>query len=157
MASPLVTRICSLIASTQGMASDDPLQIRWGTAGQKAIWALCMMPCAWDQYFTIDTVLFDEHKRGLPLTALLAVQYQAQRWCHRLLRTLHTLLANQDYTSPIFRLDSSPLLGDFYDSSLSTRILLSHPFQELPHHHPMHAPFTWRNLNMCIPKLKPQS
>ncbi|KAJ7466641.1 hypothetical protein B0H11DRAFT_2197557 [Mycena galericulata] len=46
VASPLVTRICNLIASTQGMLPGDPLASRRRNAGVNALWALCLMPCA---------------------------------------------------------------------------------------------------------------
>ncbi|KAJ7480252.1 hypothetical protein B0H11DRAFT_1245975 [Mycena galericulata] len=93
VASPLVTRICNLIAGTQGMLPEDMLASQRRNAGMKALWALCLMPCAWDRRFKIDfAALGPLATDGFPPTVLLAVLYQRQRWLGHLLGTLHELL-----------------------------------------------------------------
>ncbi|KAJ7466639.1 hypothetical protein B0H11DRAFT_57793 [Mycena galericulata] len=95
VASPLVTRICNLIAGTQGMLPDDTLAIRRRSAGFKALWALCLMPCAWDRRFDIDfTALGPLARDSFRPTVLLAVLYQRQSWVSHLLGKLHELLRN---------------------------------------------------------------
>ncbi|KAJ7480270.1 hypothetical protein B0H11DRAFT_1246209 [Mycena galericulata] len=95
VASPLVTRICNLIAGTQGMLPGDPLPSRRRSAGFKALWALCLMPCTWNRRFEIDfAALGPLAGDGIPLTVLLAVVYQRQRWFNHLLVTLHKLLSS---------------------------------------------------------------
>ncbi|KAF7341580.1 hypothetical protein MSAN_02055000 [Mycena sanguinolenta] len=89
MPSPLVARIGALIAGTEGMSRENPLRTRRCTAGDRAIWALCMMPSSWDRLFNLDQSLFDR----LGAATKLAVTYQAQRWVHHLLRVLRDLLA----------------------------------------------------------------
>ncbi|KAJ6457737.1 hypothetical protein C8R45DRAFT_564231 [Mycena sanguinolenta] len=101
--SPLVTRICNLIASTQGMSQEDPLCNRRRMAGHRALWALCLMPSAQRRYFAIDQTQFDGALGGLAASATLAVKYQAQRWCHCLLGTVRELLIDHNYSSAHFR------------------------------------------------------
>ncbi|KAJ7757192.1 hypothetical protein DFH07DRAFT_819578 [Mycena maculata] len=109
IASPLVTRICNLIKGTRGMALDDPLRTRRRVAGHKALWALCMMPCAWDRHFDVERTRLGESSKGLPATALLAIMYHAQRWSHHLVGTLRDLLVNHDHSSPHFREEVLPM------------------------------------------------
>ncbi|KAJ7466626.1 hypothetical protein B0H11DRAFT_2307281 [Mycena galericulata] len=93
VASPLVTRICNLIAGTQGMLPDDTLASRRRSAGFKALWALCLMPCAWDRRFDIDFAALGPLARdSFRPTVLLAVLYQRQSWVSHLLGKLHELL-----------------------------------------------------------------
>ncbi|KAF7345836.1 hypothetical protein MVEN_01605100 [Mycena venus] len=109
--SPLVTRICNLVAGTRGMSPDDPLAARRCIAGQKALWALCMMPCAWECRFDIDPRLVPKSWGGLPATASLAIQYHAQRWSHHLVERLRDLLViNRDRSSAHFQSEVLPTL-----------------------------------------------
>ncbi|KAJ6494307.1 hypothetical protein C8R45DRAFT_1212352 [Mycena sanguinolenta] len=98
--SPLVSRISALVAGTAGMSPQDPLRARRRTAGQRAIWALCMMPCAWDRLFDIDETLFVMFPDDFTSTIMLAVRYQAQRWAHCLLGRLRDLLDESLSTDP---------------------------------------------------------
>ncbi|KAJ7466654.1 hypothetical protein B0H11DRAFT_2197567 [Mycena galericulata] len=92
VASPLVTRICNLITGTRGMLRGDPLASRRRNAGFKALWALCLMPCAWNRRFEINLGVLAFAGDGLPDTVHLAVLYQRQRWSSHLLGTLHELM-----------------------------------------------------------------
>ncbi|KAF7328596.1 hypothetical protein MSAN_02480500 [Mycena sanguinolenta] len=94
VASPLTTRINGLISGTNGMALNDPLHVRRCTAAHRAMWALCLMPCAWDRLFDLGQAFFPTGLAGVAASAHLAVAYQAQRWAHNLLRTLRDLLVN---------------------------------------------------------------
>ncbi|KAF7341626.1 hypothetical protein MSAN_02060000 [Mycena sanguinolenta] len=90
--SPLVTRIYGLVAGTEGMLPEDPLCARRRTAGHQALWALCMMPSAWDRLFDLDHTLFVWAPDGHAASIRLAVMYQAQRWAHSVLGMLCDLL-----------------------------------------------------------------
>ncbi|KAF7341586.1 hypothetical protein MSAN_02055700 [Mycena sanguinolenta] len=98
--SPLVTRICGLISGTEGMSPEDPLRARRHAAGHRAIWALCLMPCAWDRLFDLDQMGLSIVPGGLAASTSLAVRYQAQRWVHSLLRTLRDLLVDPRGSAP---------------------------------------------------------
>ncbi|KAF7341583.1 hypothetical protein MSAN_02055400 [Mycena sanguinolenta] len=101
--SPLVARICNLIASTQGMPPDDPLRTRRRMAGHRALWALCLMPSASGRYFPIDQAQFLGDPDGLTASATLAIKYQAQRWCYCLVGTIRDLLVDHNHSSAHFR------------------------------------------------------
>ncbi|KAJ6494318.1 hypothetical protein C8R45DRAFT_176160 [Mycena sanguinolenta] len=92
--SPLVTRIYGLISGTKGMSPKDPLRVRRCTAGYRAIWALCLMPRSWDRLFDLHQTFFLMGLGGLAASINLAVNYQAQRWAHSLLKTLRNLLVD---------------------------------------------------------------
>jgi hypothetical protein len=130
-ASPLVARICNLISATHGMAPDDPLRARRCTAGQRAIWALCMMPCAWDRYFNINPALFDGFDPSLSMTVLLAVRYQAQRWSRALVGMLHGLLVNHDLSSIYFRDEVLPTVQRLLRLVLNQEDLFVSPFSQI--------------------------
>ncbi|KAF7341591.1 hypothetical protein MSAN_02056200 [Mycena sanguinolenta] len=93
MTSPLVARIYGLISGTYGMSSNDPVRVRRCTAGYRALWALCLMPCARDRLFDLDLTSFAMTPSGLAASTCLAISYQAQRWAHSLLKRLRDLLA----------------------------------------------------------------
>ncbi|KAF7341594.1 hypothetical protein MSAN_02056500 [Mycena sanguinolenta] len=90
--SPLVTRIYGLVAGTDGMLPEDPLRARRRTGGHRAVWALCMMPSAWDRLFNLDQTSFIWAPGGLAASTRLAVMYQAQRWAYSILGMLRDLL-----------------------------------------------------------------
>ncbi|KAJ7853695.1 hypothetical protein B0H14DRAFT_781278 [Mycena olivaceomarginata] len=126
VASLLVTRIRNLIASTQGMPLKDPLRIRRCTAGQHAIWALCMMPLSWDRYFDID-IVFDASGGGLPPTTVLAVQYHAEKWFHHLLGMLYDLLTNHSHLSVYFLDEVLPTVRRLLQLVLENKNLIISP------------------------------
>ncbi|KAF7341627.1 hypothetical protein MSAN_02060100 [Mycena sanguinolenta] len=93
--SPLVARIHGLVAGTEGMLPEDPLRARRRTAGYRAVWALCMMPSAWDLLFNFGQTSFGWAPGGPAASARLAVMYQAQRWAHSVLGMLRDLLVDR--------------------------------------------------------------
>ncbi|KAJ6505334.1 hypothetical protein C8R45DRAFT_894623 [Mycena sanguinolenta] len=100
VASPLLTRISALIHRTGGMSSKDPLRARRRAAGNQAIWALCMIPRAWDRLFDVEDACTSVFQAtGVAASATLAAEYQAQRWVHHLLETLRDLLDKYDHLS----------------------------------------------------------
>ncbi|KAJ6494315.1 hypothetical protein C8R45DRAFT_987936 [Mycena sanguinolenta] len=94
VASPLVARIYGLISGTEGMSPNDPLRAHRRTAGYRAVWALCLMPCAYDCLFDLHQSAFMIGLDGSATSTSLAVNYRAQRWAHRLLSTLRDLLVD---------------------------------------------------------------
>ncbi|KAF7341579.1 hypothetical protein MSAN_02054900 [Mycena sanguinolenta] len=104
VASPLVTRIGAMIVRTQGMPQESPLRVHRYTAGHRALWALCMMPSAWNRLFELDQTLLAGVPGGLAASTSLAVRYQAQRWVHGLLGTLCDLLGNHHPSTQVLAL-----------------------------------------------------
>ncbi|KAJ6575997.1 hypothetical protein DFH09DRAFT_1150171, partial [Mycena vulgaris] len=101
-ASPLVTRICNLISSTRGLRSDDPLRARRQTAGFKCLWALAMMPVAWDMRFDTSHIasFFLDSADPLRKTTLLALQHHDLQWGRRLISRLRDILRQSATIQP---------------------------------------------------------
>ncbi|KAJ7641851.1 hypothetical protein FB45DRAFT_785988, partial [Roridomyces roridus] len=115
--SPLVARILNLLTGTLGMRNDDPLAKRRQVAGLKALWALSMMPCAWDCYFDTIPLTISPPGGWDPIyfpTVTLVIDYHNQQWSHCIIEKFSVLLA-----------DFSQLSQDSWDDLLpkATRLL----------------------------------
>ncbi|KAJ7624468.1 hypothetical protein FB45DRAFT_796426 [Roridomyces roridus] len=134
--SPLVARICSFILGAQKLPASDPLATRRLTAGAKALWALCLMPNAWQYRFHIVGLpwpgVVDALRERSHAAVLLAIQYQEYRWAHHLLMTIRDLL-DSDHSSVDFAPQVQPRIDRLMRLVvLCDDLFLRRPFIALP-------------------------